>query len=76
MESRDKVVVVTGGAGGIGAALAERFAHEGALGVVVADLDEEGAGRVAGAIGGRAIAVRCDVSREADIQDLVRRTRE
>ncbi len=41
------VAVVTGGAGGIGRALAQRFAREGARAVVVADLDEAGARRVA-----------------------------
>ena len=47
MELADKVVVVTGGAGGIGRALARRFAAEGATGVVVADLDGAGADAVA-----------------------------
>src|ERR1700721_2630792 len=41
-----KVAFVTGGASGLGAAAAERFASEGAR-VVVADIDQEGAGRVA-----------------------------
>jgi NAD(P)-dependent dehydrogenase (short-subunit alcohol dehydrogenase family) len=47
MELRDTVVVVTGGASGIGQALAHRFAREGARAVVVADLDQPGARRVA-----------------------------
>jgi NAD(P)-dependent dehydrogenase (short-subunit alcohol dehydrogenase family) len=47
MELPGSVVVVTGGAGGIGRALASRFAREGARGVVVADLDQAGARRVA-----------------------------
>lgn len=76
MEIRDKVVVVTGGASGIGAGMAERFAREGARGVVVADLDLERAQGVAQAIGSQAVALRCDVSREADIQELVRQARE
>jgi 3-hydroxybutyrate dehydrogenase len=49
-------VLVTGGASGIGAACAERFAAAGAV-VVVADLDADGARRVAGAIGGQAVQV-------------------
>jgi NAD(P)-dependent dehydrogenase (short-subunit alcohol dehydrogenase family) len=76
MEIRDKVAVVTGGASGIGAGLAQRFARDGARGVVVADLNLERAQGVAAAIGPDAMAVRCDVSREADIQQLVQATRE
>ena len=76
MEIRNKVVVVTGGASGIGAGLAQRFAREGAQGVVVADLNPERAQGVAAGIGAQALAVACDVSREADIQALVRQARE
>jgi NAD(P)-dependent dehydrogenase (short-subunit alcohol dehydrogenase family) len=66
-----KVAVVTGGANGIGRALCRRFAVEGARAVVVADLDSAGAEQVAREVGG--LAVRTDVSREADIVDLVER---
>jgi NAD(P)-dependent dehydrogenase (short-subunit alcohol dehydrogenase family) len=66
---RDKVVVVTGGAKGIGQALCERFHKEGARKVIVADIDEAGAKTVAAAIGGEAF--RCDVTKEADIVHLV-----
>jgi NAD(P)-dependent dehydrogenase (short-subunit alcohol dehydrogenase family) len=76
MEIRDKVVVVTGGASGIGAGMAQRFARDGARGVMVADVNLERAEGVAAAIGPQAVAARCDVSREADIQALVRATRE
>lgn len=75
MEIRDKVAVVTGGASGIGAGLAQRFAREGAAGVVVADLNLERAQGVAAGIGPGAIAVRCDVSSEAGIQALVAQAR-
>lgn len=70
MEVRDKVVVVTGAAQGIGRALARRFAAAGARKVVVADLDQAACDAVAREIGG--IGLRCDVSRESDIQALVR----
>lgn len=76
MEIRGKVAIVTGGASGIGAGLAERFAAEGARAVVVADLNLERAQGVASAIGAQALAVGCDVSREADIRQLVAATRE
>jgi NAD(P)-dependent dehydrogenase (short-subunit alcohol dehydrogenase family) len=69
MDIRNRVVVVTGGASGIGAALCRRFAQEGARGVIVADRDEPGARAVAEAIGG--LAVGCDVAEEAQVRALV-----
>lgn len=72
MELDGKIVVVTGGASGIGAALARRFAAEGAKALVVADRNTGGAGAVASDIGG--LAVACDVSREADIVSLIETT--
>ncbi|MEV0390574.1 SDR family oxidoreductase [Nonomuraea sp. NPDC050643] len=70
MRIQDKVVVVTGAAGGIGRALALRFAAEGAAGVVVADLDEAGAAAVAKEIGDRAVHVQVDVASEAQVAAL------
>jgi NAD(P)-dependent dehydrogenase (short-subunit alcohol dehydrogenase family) len=69
MRVQDRVVVVTGAASGIGRALCERFAAEGARAVIAADLDGEGATRLGEAIGG--LGVQCDVTHEADIQRLV-----
>jgi NAD(P)-dependent dehydrogenase (short-subunit alcohol dehydrogenase family) len=68
MDVAGQVVVITGGASGIGRALAHRFAEEGAKGIVVADLDQEGATQVATDLD-NAIAVSCDVAdpRHADV---------
>jgi NAD(P)-dependent dehydrogenase (short-subunit alcohol dehydrogenase family) len=73
MELKEKVTVVTGGASGIGRALAWRFAEEGARAVVVADLDGGGAERVAAEIGPRASAVACDVADKRQVGALVER---
>jgi NAD(P)-dependent dehydrogenase (short-subunit alcohol dehydrogenase family) len=70
MNLSGKSVVVTGGAQGIGRALAERFATEGARGIVVADLNAGWAAKVAERVGG--IGVSCDVGDPAAIAALVR----
>lgn len=68
MELAQKTVVVTGGASGIGAALAQHFAAAGAR-VVVADRNGDAANQVAIGIGG--LAHICDVTNESEIQNLV-----
>jgi len=72
MRVEDKVIVVTGGASGIGKAMCLRFREEGARGVAVADINQAGTREVAEAIGG--LAFRCDVSVEAEIVALVEET--
>ena len=72
MHVKDKVIVVTGGANGIGAAMCRRFSREGARAIVVADLDQEHAHQVAGEVDG--LALKTDVSVEDDIERLVNET--
>jgi NAD(P)-dependent dehydrogenase (short-subunit alcohol dehydrogenase family) len=76
MNVAGKVLVVTGGAQGIGAALCERFAAAGAAAVVVADINEAGAETVAGRVGrtAKALAMRCDVAQEGDILRVIEQT--
>ncbi|MEB8341407.1 SDR family oxidoreductase [Streptomyces endophyticus] len=66
MDLHDAVTVVTGGGSGIGRASAHAFARRGAR-VVVTDLEAERAHTVAGELGGRGVAARCDVT---DLDDL------
>jgi rhamnulose-1-phosphate aldolase/alcohol dehydrogenase len=72
-ELAGKVAFVTGGAGGIGSAVARSLATEGAC-VVVCDLDEEGAKEVAESLPQPGIAVRADVTDEGEVVRAYRRT--
>lgn len=72
MQIADKVVVVTGGARGIGRAICERFAKEKARAIVVVDKDGWEAKLVASLVGGTAIAA--DVGEEQAIQSVVEET--
>lgn len=72
MELKDKIVVVTGGASGIGRAMAQRFHAEGARKVIVADLDGPGAEAVARDIDGWGTAI--DVASEEQIASLIETT--
>lgn len=71
-----QVALVTGGAAGIGRATAQAFAAEG-LKVVVADLDAAGGEETVALIraaGGEALFIACNVTREADVQQMLART--
>ena len=74
MKLKDKVVVITGGATGIGAALARRFHAEGAKAIAVAGFQEDLLRQVAAEVDG--LAVPCDVSRESEIQNLISKVEE
>ena len=72
MDLKDKIIIITGAANGIGRAMAIRFAAQGAKKIICADLDENGVRETAKQIDG--IAHKLDVSREADISALIEAT--
>ena len=74
MELKDKIIVVTGAASGIGRAMAIRFKAEGAKQVVAVDINIDGAEATAELIGG--VAMSADVSKEEDIQRVIEATEE
>jgi len=74
-ELADRVAVVTGAASGIGRAMAERFAAEG-MKIVLADIEQNALDEAAAAFqadGATALAVRCDVSKGAEVEALAKR---
>jgi 3-oxoacyl-[acyl-carrier protein] reductase len=76
MRFAGKAALITGGGRGIGAATAARLASEGAA-VAVTDVDADPAEQTAGAIeaeGGRALALVCDVTERAQVEDAVARS--
>jgi NAD(P)-dependent dehydrogenase (short-subunit alcohol dehydrogenase family) len=78
VELAGRVVVLTGAARGIGAAMARRFASAGAAGLVLSDVDVAGAESVADEIvvaGGQATAVAADAGSKDDLKALVRAAR-
>src|SRR3954454_3185098 len=80
MELGDKTAVISGAAAGIGRAMALRFAQEGARGVVVSDIDGDGAERVAAEVGelrsGSSLGVACDVADRPQMQALISQAEE
>jgi pyridoxal 4-dehydrogenase len=75
MKLRDRVAIVTGGAQGIGRAIAEKLSEEGAS-VVIGDINEKGARAAADNLTGEGLAVRADVSDPGDVGGMVETTLE
>jgi len=77
---QDKVAVVTGGASGIGLALAETMLSYGAKRVVLADVNEANlareAARLNAAYPGQALGIRCDVTNEEDVKGMIEQAAE
>jgi 3-oxoacyl-[acyl-carrier protein] reductase len=73
MRLQKTVAIVTGGGSGMGAAIAETYAREGAH-VAVVDIDGAAVAKVARKIGNTAIAIKCDVTKRADIDAAVLET--
>jgi NAD(P)-dependent dehydrogenase (short-subunit alcohol dehydrogenase family) len=72
MQIQEKVIIVTGGANGIGRALCHRFAKEGAKAVVVSDIDKDQGMKVASEIGpAKSAFIPCNVGKEAEVHALV-----
>ena len=68
-----KIALVTGAGSGIGKCIAETYAREGAR-VALADINADAAKSAARTIGNNAVALRCDVSKKADIDGVVEET--
>jgi NAD(P)-dependent dehydrogenase (short-subunit alcohol dehydrogenase family) len=69
MKIKDKIILVTGGANGIGKGLCERFAREGAEKVIVTDIDEANANLTAKEING--VAYKLNVANESEVQTVL-----
>jgi pyridoxal 4-dehydrogenase len=70
MKLKDRVAIVTGGAQGIGRAIAEKLSEEGAS-VAIADINEDGAKAAAEGLAGDSFGIRADVSDAADVEAMV-----
>ena len=76
MQVKDKVIVVTGAASGIGKALCERFAMEGASAIVATDINSQGLSATVSDISNRSqtLGITCDVGKEEEASELVEKT--
>lgn len=70
---KDKVAIVTGSAGGIGKAVAEKF-YQGGATVVISDIQVGKGQETASLLGERAIFIHCDISKQEQVNSLVKTT--
>ena len=73
MRLNNKVAIVTGGASGFGKGIVEKFINEGAK-VLIADIDYESASDYANKLGKNAIALKVDVSKALDVENMIKET--
>ena len=73
MRFNNKVAIVTGGASGFGKGIVEKFIHEGAK-VLIADIDYESASAYAKELGNNAVALKVDVSKALDVENMIKET--
>ena len=67
---KNKIAIITGAGGGFGEGIAQAYVREGAK-IIVADIQDAAAKRVAASLGAQASAFTCDVSNAAQVQALV-----
>ena len=73
MRFENKVVIVTGGASGFGKGIVEKFINEGAK-VLIADINYESATEYASQLGANAEAIKVDVSKALDVENMIKKT--
>ena len=73
MRFENKVVIVTGGASGFGKGIVEKFINEGAK-VLIADINYESATEYASQLGANAEAIKVDVSKALDVENMIKET--
>lgn len=73
MRFENKVAIVTGGASGFGRGIVERYIKEGAK-VLIADIDIESSEDLAGKLGNNAVALKVDVTKTLDVENMIKET--
>lgn len=69
----DKIIIITGAAGGIGSALARTLDSKGST-LVLADINLEGLNSIAAALSSRTLVIKCDITQRDDVRNLIAAT--